>query len=105
MINYRCNIKPKTSNYAHGGHVHNLVEKAYQEHSFGGDIYDSSSTVLRKIKDHLPSVSSEVIGDQIRKIPEYIHSGVQYIAQEAPKLINHGTKLAQELVKKHLGYN
>ena len=105
MINYKYSINPRTSNYANGGYVHNLVEKAYQEHSFGGDIYDSSSAVLKKIKNHLPSVSSEVIGDQIRNIPEYIHSGAQNIAQEAPKLINHGTKLAQELVKKHLGYN
>jgi hypothetical protein len=105
MINYKCNRKPKTSNYSHGGHVHNLVEKAYQEHSFGGDIYDSSSAVLKKIKNHLPSVSSEVIGNQMKKIPEYIHSGAHHIVEEAPKLINHGTKLAQELIKRHLGHN
>ncbi len=36
MINYRCVENPRTSNYSHGGHVHNLVHKAFQGHDFGG---------------------------------------------------------------------
>jgi len=101
MIKYRCNAKFKSNNYKYGGHVHNLIEKAYQGHSFGGSIHDSSNIALRKIKDHLPSLSSEVISDQIRKIPEHIQSEVK----EIPKLINHGMKLAQELAKKHFENN
>jgi hypothetical protein len=101
MIKYRYNVKFKSNNYKYGGHVHNLIEKAYQGHSFGGSIHDSSNIALRKIKDHLPSLSSEVISDQIKKIPEHIQSGVK----EIPKLINHGMKLAQELAKKHFENN
>lgn len=102
MINYlKYNVKPKTNKYAHGGHVHNLIEKAYQGHSFGGHVYDSSSAIVKKINDHL---SSQDIGNQIRKIPEYIHSGIQHVTQIAPKF-EHGAKLAQELLKRHLGNN
>ncbi len=108
MINYMRNVKPTTSKYAHGGHVHNLVEKAYQGHSFGGHVYDFSNAVVKKINDHLSSIPNqqrlENISNQIRKIPEYIHSGTQHIAQIAPKF-EHGAKLAHELLKRYSGNN
>lgn len=76
-MNYRYNINPKTSNYAHGGHVHNLMEKAYQHHNFGGDIYNSSN-----------------------------NSVAQPMPKKSPKLMNYGgMKLAQELIKKYSGQN
>ena len=104
MINYRCDVRPKTSKYADGGHVHNLVEKAYQRHSFGGHVYDSANTVIKKINDRLSSISSEDIGNQIRETPEHVHSGTQHIPQTATKL-EHGAKLAHELLRKYSGNN
>jgi len=108
MINYRCSVKPKTSRYAHGGHVHNLVYKAYQGHSLGGDVYDSSNAIVNKINDHLSSISSEDIGNQIigRTRDQFFkhRTSIPTTNSAAPKF-EHGAKLIQELLKKYSGNN
>jgi len=34
-MNYKAQVTPKTAKFSHGGHVHNLLNKAYQHHRFG----------------------------------------------------------------------
>jgi len=34
-MNYKAQVTPKTAKFSHGGHVHNLLNKAYQHHQFG----------------------------------------------------------------------
>jgi hypothetical protein len=94
MINYRCNVKPRTNKYAHGGHVHNFVEKAYQGHSFGGDV-DSSNAIVKKIND-----SYAYPNHTASPMPTYpVHT-----PQTAPKF-EHGAKLAHELLTRYSGNN
>lgn len=111
-MNYRSNETPRTSHYSHGGHVHSLMEKAYQPHGIGGDIYNAASSVLSKIKNHSQNIGNQVhsginhglgqLHSGINSGIGHFQSGVKHVSEEVPKLVNHGSRLAQELIKKHL---
>ncbi len=45
-MNYKYTAKPKTNHFAHGGHVHNLMEKAYPQHHGFGDMVRNLGTSI-----------------------------------------------------------